>query len=229
MKSPERLQSSRSTALDPGRAIQDKRLFAVGLIAIFYVVVALVTHQHDAPLRCHRRDHRCRAGSSSWAGKNMGKVVQKIDYATIVFFAGLFIIVGAMEHVGLLTIVANKVQGALGRQFLHRDLHHPLGERIRLLHRGQRPLCRHHGAHPQAPERAARILPPPPGVVGCARDGHRRQRDADRRLGERRGDLDLRAADGEEDRLGILLPGILPGHDDRRPGLQSPAVPFYGR
>jgi Na+/H+ antiporter NhaD/arsenite permease-like protein len=43
-------------------------------------------------------------------GKHMGKVIQKIDYPTIVFFAGLFLIVGAMEHVGLLTIVATKVR-----------------------------------------------------------------------------------------------------------------------
>ncbi len=47
-------------------------------------------------------------------GKKMGDVVQKIDYATIVFFAGLFIIVGAMEHVGLLTAVANIVKDVSG-------------------------------------------------------------------------------------------------------------------
>jgi Na+/H+ antiporter NhaD/arsenite permease-like protein len=47
----------------------------------------------------------------------MGEVVQKIDYATIVFFAGLFIIVGAMEHVGLLTMVAHKVRELSGGNF----------------------------------------------------------------------------------------------------------------
>jgi Na+/H+ antiporter NhaD/arsenite permease-like protein len=44
----------------------------------------------------------------------MGGVLERIDYSTIVFFAGLFIIVGAMEHVGLLQIAASVVKEASG-------------------------------------------------------------------------------------------------------------------
>jgi Na+/H+ antiporter NhaD/arsenite permease-like protein len=96
-------------SLDPARAIQDKRLFAVGLIAIFYVVAALVTHSMT-----HLSVATIAITGAMLAlllgGKHMGRVLQKIDYPTIAFFAGLFLIVGAMEHVGLLGIVADKVR-----------------------------------------------------------------------------------------------------------------------
>ncbi|MGA2614637.1 MAG: ArsB/NhaD family transporter [Spirochaetia bacterium] len=112
---PQRLQAQ-VDSLDPARAVQDKRLFAVGLIAIFYVVVALVshsvTHLSVAVIAITGAVLALLLG-----GKHMGKVVAKIDYPTIVFFAGLFLIVGAMEHVGLLTIVAMKVKDLSGGNF----------------------------------------------------------------------------------------------------------------
>ena len=50
-------------------------------------------------------------------GDKMGKVLEKVDYSTIVFFAGLFIIVGAMEHVGLLRIGSLIVKEVSGGNF----------------------------------------------------------------------------------------------------------------
>jgi len=112
---PKRLELQ-VASLDPKRAIHDKRLFAVGLIAIFYVVAALVshgaTHLSVATIAITGALIALLLG-----GRHMGKVVQKIDYPTIVFFAGLFLIVGAMEHVGLLTIVATKVRELSGGSF----------------------------------------------------------------------------------------------------------------
>ena len=108
LEDPKRLEQQASS-LDPKRAIQDKRLFAVGLVAISYVVIALVTHSIT-----HLSVATVAITGALLAlllgGKHMGKVIQKVDYPTIAFFAGLFLIVGAMEHVGLLTIVATKVR-----------------------------------------------------------------------------------------------------------------------
>jgi Na+/H+ antiporter NhaD/arsenite permease-like protein len=108
LEDPKRLEQQASS-LDPKRAIQDKRLFAVGLVSISYVVIALVTHSIT-----HLSVATIAITGALLAlllgGKHMGKVIQKIDYPTIVFFAGLFLIVGAMEHVGLLTVVATKVR-----------------------------------------------------------------------------------------------------------------------
>ena len=50
-------------------------------------------------------------------GPKMGKVLEKIDYPTITFFAGLFIIVGAMEHAGLLKVAAATVNKLSGGNF----------------------------------------------------------------------------------------------------------------
>jgi Na+/H+ antiporter NhaD/arsenite permease-like protein len=50
-------------------------------------------------------------------GHKMSKVLINIDYPTILFFAGLFIIVGAMEHVGLLKMAASTVNTLSGGNF----------------------------------------------------------------------------------------------------------------
>jgi Na+/H+ antiporter NhaD/arsenite permease-like protein len=103
-------------AINPAAAIEDKRLFAVGLISLSYVVIALVTHSMT-----HLSVATIAITGAVLAfilgGLKMGQVVQKIDYSTIAFFAGLFIIVGAMEHVGLLTAVANGVRVISGGNF----------------------------------------------------------------------------------------------------------------
>ena len=102
--------------LNPQEAIQDKRLFWVGLISIFYVVVVLVTHHIT-----HLSVAVCALTGALIAlllgGPKMSRVLEKIDYPTIAFFAGLFIIVGAMDHVGLLKMAASVVKEASGGNF----------------------------------------------------------------------------------------------------------------
>ena len=102
--------------LNPREAIRDRRLFIVGLIAFFYVVVVLVTHHIT-----HLSVATCALTGALIAmllgGYKMSKVLLNIDYPTIIFFAGLFIIVGAMEHVGLLKMAAAAVNEVSGGNF----------------------------------------------------------------------------------------------------------------
>jgi Na+/H+ antiporter NhaD/arsenite permease-like protein len=102
--------------LNPKEAIKDRRLFVVGLISIFYVVIVLVTHHLT-----HLSVATCALTGALIAmllgGHKMSKVIMNIDYPTIIFFAGLFIIVGAMEHVGLLKMVAAAVTDISGGNF----------------------------------------------------------------------------------------------------------------
>jgi len=102
--------------LNPKEAIQDRRLFVVGLIAFFYVVGVLVTHHLT-----HLSVATCALTGALIAmllgGHKMSKVIMNIDYPTIIFFAGLFIIVGAMEHVGLLKTAAAIVKETSGGNF----------------------------------------------------------------------------------------------------------------
>ena len=102
--------------IDPKAAIQDKRLFWVGLVSISYVMVVLVTHHLT-----HLSVAMCALTGALIAllagGAKMVKVLEKVDYPTILFFAGLFIIVGAMEHAGLLKIAAATVNSLSGGNF----------------------------------------------------------------------------------------------------------------
>ncbi len=103
--------------IDPKAAIQDRRLFWVGLISISYVMVVLVTHHLT-----HLSVAMCALTGALIAllagGAKMVKVLEKVDYSTILFFAGLFIIVGAMEHAGLLKIAAATVNTLSGGNFI---------------------------------------------------------------------------------------------------------------
>ncbi len=103
-------------SLNPRESIKDHRLFVVGLIAFFYVVITLVTHHAT-----HLSVATCALTGALIAmlagGHKMSKVLMNIDYPTIIFFAGLFIIVGAMEHVGLLKRAAAMVKEASGGNF----------------------------------------------------------------------------------------------------------------
>jgi Na+/H+ antiporter NhaD/arsenite permease-like protein len=112
---PQWLQQQVDT-LNPKEAIEDKWLFAVGLIAFFYVVTVLVTHHLT-----HLSVATCALTGALIAmllgGHKMSRVLISIDYPTIIFFAGLFIIVGAMEHVGLLKMVAAEVTDISGGNF----------------------------------------------------------------------------------------------------------------
>jgi Na+/H+ antiporter NhaD/arsenite permease-like protein len=102
--------------INPKSAIQDRRLFWVGLISISYVMVVLVTHHLT-----HLSVAMCALTGALIAllagGAKMVKVLEKVDYPTILFFAGLFIIVGAMEHAGLLKIAAATVNSLSGGNF----------------------------------------------------------------------------------------------------------------
>jgi len=102
--------------LNPREAIRDRRLFIVGLIAFFYVVIVLVTH-HIAHLSVATCALTGALIAMLLGGYKMSKVLLNIDYPTIIFFAGLFIIVGAMEHVGLLKMAAGAVNEVSGGNF----------------------------------------------------------------------------------------------------------------
>jgi Na+/H+ antiporter NhaD/arsenite permease-like protein len=104
-------------SLNPGGAIRDKWLFAAGVTAALGVAAALatssVTHLSVAIIALAGALLVLILGRA-----HAGEVLQGIDYSTLVFFAGLFIIVGAVEHVGLLACVAQGVSQLSGGNFL---------------------------------------------------------------------------------------------------------------
>jgi Na+/H+ antiporter NhaD/arsenite permease-like protein len=188
-------------SLNPKEAIHDKRLFVVGLIAFFYVVIVLVTHHIT-----HLSVATCALTGALIAmllgGHKMSKVIMNIDYPTIIFFAGLFIIVGAMEHVGLLKVAAATVKTLSGGDFFI-----ALSIILWVSAFGSSIVDNVPFAATMAPilKHMSGEFGFPLLLVNRVGDRYRREWDADWRFSQRGGCGDLRADDGQKDRVGVLL------------------------
>ena len=81
-----------STLPDPEEAIVSKKGFTIScVIGVFIAAVTLIT-----------------------SGKDALDLLKKVDYKTLLFFVGLFVVVGGLEQTGILTILAGfigKVSG----------------------------------------------------------------------------------------------------------------------
>ena len=141
---------------------------------------------------------------------------KEVEWPTLVFFIGLFMVIAGAEETGLIQMIANWVRDVSRRQ-PHRGHHHcPLGERHRLGVHRQHSLHRHHAAHHRLPEpdhsrggvRSALVVPGPGGLSGG-------ERHYDRGFGQRG-----HRGPGGKGGLPHLLPGIYEGllvaHDDYR-------------
>lgn len=104
--------------LKPVEAILDKRLFRVGLGVFFYVVILLVTHHMTGlSVATIAITGACLGLLLGGPIERMPKVLEEIDWNTLLFFAGLFLIVGGMEEVGLLKMAAEKIGAAGGGNY----------------------------------------------------------------------------------------------------------------
>lgn len=91
---------------DPKEAITDKRGFVFSCIIFALAVVLLVTHAQTG-LTVAFIGVLIAVLTLVTSGKAIGSVVKKVDYKTLLFFIGLFIVVGGLEQTGILQIVAN--------------------------------------------------------------------------------------------------------------------------
>ena len=98
---------------NPKEAITDKRGFVFSCIIFLLAVVLLVTHAQTG-LTVAFIGVLIAVLTLITSGKAIGSVIKKVDYKTLLFFVGLFIVVGGLEQTGILQIVANfigKVSG----------------------------------------------------------------------------------------------------------------------
>ena len=104
--------------LHPEEAIEDRQLFWVGLAGFAYVVVMLiahsVTHMSVAMVAITGAALVMLLGGPV---HKMPEVVKKVDWDTILFFSCLFLIVGAMEEVGLLKLFADTILKETGGHY----------------------------------------------------------------------------------------------------------------
>ncbi|MDD7014438.1 MAG: SLC13 family permease [Treponema sp.] len=95
-----------STLPVPESAIKDKAGFAVSCVIFSLAVVLLVTHA-NTHLSVASIGLGIAVITFIVSGKHFLELLKKIDYQTLLFFIGLFVVVGGLEQTGILELIAN--------------------------------------------------------------------------------------------------------------------------
>lgn len=99
--------------LNPSNAIKDKNGFIFSTIIFLIAVVLLVTHA-QTHLTVATIGVFVAILTVIAAGKNTGTLMKKVDYKTLLFFIGLFVVVGGLEKTGVLEAIAGFIEKVSG-------------------------------------------------------------------------------------------------------------------
>lgn len=89
----------------PKEAILDKREFAISSVIFACAVIMLVTHEYTG-LTVAFIGTFIAAVTLITSGKYALELLKKVDYKTILFFIGLFMVVGGLEQTNILEMIA---------------------------------------------------------------------------------------------------------------------------
>lgn len=89
----------------PESAITDKRGFVISCIIFAVTVVLLVTHAQTG-LTVSTIGVMVAIVTLLTSGKHVLSLLKKVDYKTLVFFIGLFVVIGGLEQTGILEVMA---------------------------------------------------------------------------------------------------------------------------
>lgn len=92
----------------PREAITNKKDFIVSCVIFFCAVVMLVTHANTG-LTVAFIGAVIAIVTLIAAGKSSVELLKKVDYKTLFFFVGLFIVVGGLEQTGMLEVMAGLI------------------------------------------------------------------------------------------------------------------------
>lgn len=113
------LKKSEATAVlpdkypNPKEAITDKRGFVISWIIFLCAVVLLITHAMTG-LTVATIGLLIAVVTIIAAPKHIGEIVKKVDYKTLLFFVGLFVVVGGLEQTGFLNVIAGAISAISG-------------------------------------------------------------------------------------------------------------------
>jgi len=93
---------------DPKSAIISKKRFVISWIIFLLAVVLLITHASTG-LTVSAIGIMIAAITLLTSGKEVLTILKKVDYKTLLFFIGLFMVVGGLEETGVLEIVASYI------------------------------------------------------------------------------------------------------------------------
>lgn len=98
---------------DPNEAITDKRGFIASCIIFLCAVVLLVSHAQTG-LTVSTIGVAIAIVTLIVAGKDALELLKKVDYKTLLFFVGLFVVVSGLEETGVLEILAGFIGSVSG-------------------------------------------------------------------------------------------------------------------
>lgn len=102
-----------STFPNPGDAIENKKDFIVSTIIFIIAIVLLVTHAQTG-LTVAFIGVVIALITLITSFKHIGVILKKVDYKTLLFFIGLFIVVGGLEQTGVLEMIASFIEKVCG-------------------------------------------------------------------------------------------------------------------
>lgn len=106
-----------STFPNPGDAIENKKDFIVSTIIFIIAIVLLVTHAQTG-LTVAFIGVVIALITLITSFKHIGVILKKVDYKTLLFFVGLFIVVGGLEQTGVLEMIASFIEKVCGGNVL---------------------------------------------------------------------------------------------------------------
>lgn len=98
---------------NPSDAITSKKDFIMSSVIFLLAVVLLVTHAQTG-LTVALIGLIIAAITLLSSPKNMGFILKKVDYKTLLFFIGLFVVVGGLEQTGVLEMIASFIEKICG-------------------------------------------------------------------------------------------------------------------
>ncbi len=101
------------TCPEPGEAIRSKKDFAVSCVIFGAAVLLLVTHAQTG-LTVATIGVGIGLVSMLSTGRDAGKMLRQVDYKTLLFFIGLFVVVGGLEKTGILGLIADFIAAVSG-------------------------------------------------------------------------------------------------------------------
>ncbi len=113
------LKKSEATAVlpdkypNPKEAITDKQGFVISWIIFLCAVVLLITHAMTG-LTVATIGLFIAVVTIIAAPRHIGEIVKKVDYKTLLFFVGLFVVVGGLEQTGFLNVIAGAISAISG-------------------------------------------------------------------------------------------------------------------
>jgi Na+/H+ antiporter NhaD/arsenite permease-like protein len=107
------IDAAEAARLSPRAAIENWRDFIVSTVIFICAVILLITHAQTG-LSVAAIGVLIAGVTLIAAGRDALEILKRIDYKTLLFFIGLFLVVGGLEETGILEMFANVIERMSG-------------------------------------------------------------------------------------------------------------------